>query len=79
MVIKIKLFDVAGFVISFGMRCNMGMAKLKFEHKVRTDYKIWDKFSICWVYLDLSKRFLEPKVLILGTWGCLMGCLHASM
>lgn len=24
-----------GFVISFGMRCNMGMAKLQFEHYVR--------------------------------------------
>lgn len=51
----------------------MGMAKLKFEHKVRTDYIIWDKVRICWVYLDLSKRFFKPKVLILGTWGCLMG------
>lgn len=28
------LLTCIGFVISFGMRCNMGMAKLQFEHFV---------------------------------------------
>lgn len=30
----IALMACLGFVISFGMRCNMGMAKLQLEHKV---------------------------------------------
>lgn len=30
----IALMACLGFIISFGMRCNMGMAKLQLEHKV---------------------------------------------
>lgn len=30
----IALMTCLGFIISFGMRCNMGMAKLQFENKV---------------------------------------------
>lgn len=30
----VALMACLGFVISFGMRCNMGMAKLQLEHKV---------------------------------------------
>jgi hypothetical protein len=56
MVHKSKLIDVVGFVISFGMRCNMGMAKLKFEHKVRFLFGFYDKFLIGCVYSDLFKR-----------------------
>lgn len=31
----IALMACLGFIVSFGMRCNMGMAKLQFENKVR--------------------------------------------
>lgn len=30
----IAMMTCLGFIISFGMRCNMGMAKLQLEHKV---------------------------------------------
>lgn len=30
----VAVLTCLGFVISFGMRCNMGMAKLQFEHYV---------------------------------------------
>lgn len=30
----IAMMACMGFIISFGMRCNMGMAKLQLEHKV---------------------------------------------
>lgn len=32
----IALMTCLGFIISFGMRCNMGMAKLQFENGVST-------------------------------------------
>lgn len=32
----IAMMTCMGFIISFGMRCNMGMAKLQLEHKVST-------------------------------------------
>lgn len=32
----IALMACLGFIISFGMRCNMGMAKLQLENKVRS-------------------------------------------
>lgn len=32
----VAVLTCLGFVISFGMRCNMGMAKLQFEHYVST-------------------------------------------
>lgn len=31
----VAVMGCIGFIISFGMRCNMGMAKLQLEHKVR--------------------------------------------
>lgn len=34
----IALMACLGFIISFGMRCNMGMAKLQLEHKVSLSF-----------------------------------------
>ncbi|CAB3380348.1 Hypothetical predicted protein [Cloeon dipterum] len=33
----VAVLTCVGFVISFGMRCNMGMAKLQFEHREKTN------------------------------------------
>lgn len=35
----VALMACLGFIVSFGMRCNMGMAKLQFENKVRDSFK----------------------------------------
>lgn len=35
----IALMTCLGFIISFGMRCNMGMAKLKFQSEV--NHNLW--------------------------------------
>lgn len=34
----VALMACLGFIVSFGMRCNMGMAKLQFENKVRDSF-----------------------------------------
>lgn len=33
----VAMLTCMGFIISFGMRCNMGMAKLQLEHKVSNE------------------------------------------
>ena len=42
-----------GFVISFGMRCNMGMAKLQLEHGV----SFADLITFNWTYLLANETF----------------------
>ena len=37
----IALMTCLGFIISFGMRCNMGMAKLQFENGVSNLYNLF--------------------------------------
>lgn len=49
----IALLTCIGFIISFGMRCNMGMAKLQFEHFV--------SFSLGNKCLGLIFQLLTPE------------------
>lgn len=42
----INIFLFSGFIITFGMRCNMGMAKLRTEHGVSIKYTIVIYFSL---------------------------------
>ncbi|XP_063241946.1 vesicular glutamate transporter 1 [Bacillus rossius redtenbacheri] len=52
----VALLTCVGFIISFGMRCNMGMAKLQFEHgKVRFNWTVATESAVdssfFWGYL----------------------------
>lgn len=51
-----------GFVISFGMRCNMGMAKLQLEHGV----SFADLITLNWILTSLPMRHLE--ICIMGSY-----------
>lgn len=46
----VALMACLGFVISFGMRCNMGMAKLQLEHKVSRQQTISDLINFNWAF-----------------------------
>ncbi|XP_046388397.1 vesicular glutamate transporter 1 isoform X2 [Ischnura elegans] len=63
----IAVLTCIGFIISFGMRCNMGMAKLQFEHKVKFNWTVGMESAVdssfFWGYLvtQVPGGFLASK------------------
>ncbi|KAF4520610.1 hypothetical protein B566_EDAN006021 [Ephemera danica] len=79
--INYTLYFISGFIISFGMRCNMGMAKIQFEHK-EVKYK-WSvavesavDSSFFWGYLitQVPGGFLASKYPANRIFGTAIAC-----
>lgn len=59
----IALMTCLGFIISFGMRCNMGMAKLQFENNGVSIRTILSSCHFGYIisFSTLMSRFLIPR------------------